>query len=112
MTAHPTRATVAGRAYLDLQNLARRQAGPPTSHTRSTRWRASSMATTTLAPAATAQMPDDTRSTSPPIRHHVDGDLLFATFAELTGRRFPHLVLLGPGRGCKASAGTGQRVCA
>jgi hypothetical protein len=70
------------------------------------------MATTTLAPAATAQTPDDTRSTSPPIRHHVDGDLLFATFAELTGRRFPHLVLPGPGRGCKASAGTGQRVCA
>jgi hypothetical protein len=28
MTSRPTRATVAGRAYLDLQNLARRQGRP------------------------------------------------------------------------------------
>jgi hypothetical protein len=28
VTAHPTRATVAGRAYLDLQNLARSQGRP------------------------------------------------------------------------------------
>ena len=27
--------------------------------------------------------------------HHVDGALLYGTFAELTGRRFPHLVLPG-----------------
>ncbi len=27
--------------------------------------------------------------------HHVDGDLLYRTFADLTGRRFPHLVLPG-----------------
>jgi dihydroflavonol-4-reductase len=27
--------------------------------------------------------------------HHVDGDQLYGTFAEITGRRFPHLVLPG-----------------
>jgi nucleoside-diphosphate-sugar epimerase len=28
--------------------------------------------------------------------HHVDGDQVFAAVAELTGRRFPHLILPGP----------------
>lgn len=28
--------------------------------------------------------------------HHVDGEQMFAAFAEVTGRRFPHVVLPGP----------------
>jgi dihydroflavonol-4-reductase len=28
--------------------------------------------------------------------HHIDGDQMFAAFADVTGRRFPHLILPGP----------------
>jgi nucleoside-diphosphate-sugar epimerase len=34
--------------------------------------------------------------------HHADADLIFGTFAEVTGRRFPHLVLPGPMMGPSA----------